>query len=114
MAETIVEPVISPVHSLDNLLESHPYILFAFAEKVTGVSMPIQGITTKASVLLDNIRGMDPINKKLINLLAIGGQTDGALGLMPPQVDATTLFVLKFPLIFHGIYLPFRMKLRGG
>jgi hypothetical protein len=89
------------VHSLDYLLESHPDIPFAFAEKVAGVSVPIHGITTNARVLLGNKRGTDPINKKLINLLAIGGQTDGALGLMPSQVDAKTLFDRNFLILLH-------------
>jgi hypothetical protein len=37
------------------------------------------------------------------------------LGLMPSEVDTTTLISLKFLLIDHGIYLRFQVKLlRGG
>jgi hypothetical protein len=60
----------------------------AFTEKAEGVSVPILRITTDV-VLLANKFGTAPANKSLLNCLAPGTGTDSALGLMPPEIDAS-------------------------
>ena len=77
------------------------------------MSVAIKGIPTDFEYL-GKMLGRVPANPLLLNLLAIGGQTDCALGLMPPEVDATTYFVCDLLVIVHGVYLRFPVKLLRG
>lgn len=67
------------------------------------MSVAIHGIMTDA-VFFGNLVGRAPVNPFLLNSLALGMPTDIALGLMPPEVEATTLIFLKLLLIV-GTYL---------
>lgn len=103
MADKTTEPLIGAISkSLDDPLESHFDVSLAFAKQVQSVCVATDGITSNA-ISFGNQGGIPPINPFLLNLLAIGGQADCALALMPPQVDAASLRFPRLLLVcFHG------------